>query len=938
MALKIISLIKKAQQISYNAKSWGKVLSALPFLLFFSIFQTSANNSNSIEILSDVNDIYQDKSGYVWIAGQHGLARFDAENQINFSNNNKHWPLPFSWAHQVTPFNDHLLVSTQVHGLFIFDISNGKTEQIQLPSDIKTTYFATYFENNIYFESNDSLYAYNVQEASTKLVAENLFVRGILKNEEHIYFINNSNIQTLNDGELTTIFTGSIDAYASTVDSLIVTDSENIYLVKESKIAASKSIDTPISSLASAKHSNSVFALTKQGNIQQFSANDLIEITHNFPNFSVNKVKKMYHDDSGVLWIASNKGVHRLVESNVKNHPKIFDVRHNANEIVLVEDELIIATYGDGLHTMDGTSNFIHPNVNDSFTENGKRAMTVLMKGEQMLLGTFDGVWTYNKNQVNAKKLSFENNDNIVLKLVTDNDKLYIGTNRAGLKIYDLKMQKITHHIDRNNGLKNEEVIDILPLHNGDVWLATSNNVEIYNQHSNEIQQTGVSIPNKVISLNLVNNKVYATTKGSGILVFSLRGELLSRFAEGIDFSHGRLLEGELWIPAKPGIYRLEPENNQLSLVPGSEDYTFSSAPLKSKENIYAWHSGGLFEIKNYNNEIYHANIKVSLANVSGRPMLNKADLKLDSSNDVVTLTLASLDHRKSNKKRFQYRINNSTWTNATSNQITLTGLKSGSYDIEIKGTNSLGQWSNNRAFASITVAYPWYWTLQMRVIYLVCLICFIAIAIWLLYLRANSIKKVHLLLENELKNKGKRAVSITRSLNLAQELLTEKKIDEASGIIKQSIEELDSNNLQEEPDCLYGNSLEVALPYFGEYLYQKYHITLNNQLEFDKTKLDYELQANIYKIVYEAVTSALLTSESRHFNVHIQEFKSKLWLTVSDNENCFAHFNSKITFDMAMYYVRQIAEKYNASVNTFDAQEDKGSQLVVSFPLMSLS
>ena len=37
------------------------------------------------------------------------------------------------------------------------------------------------------------------------------------------------------------------------------------------------------------------------------------------------------------------------------------------------------------------------------------------------------------------------------------------------------------------------------------------------------------------------------------------------------------------------------------------------------------------------------------------------------------------------------------------------------------------------------------------------------------------------------------------------------------------------------------------------------------------------------------------------------------------------------------MYYIRQIAQKYKASVNTFDEQ-DKGSQLVISIPLMNIS
>ena len=96
-------------------------------------------------------------------------------------------------------------------------------------------------------------------------------------------------------------------------------------------------------------------------------------------------------------------------------------------------------------------------------------------------------------------------------------------------------------------------------------------------------------------------------------------------------------------------------------------------------------------------------------------------------------------------------------------------------------------------------------------------------------------------------------------------------------------------------------------------------------------------MQSDIYKIIYEAIISAVLNDTGRQFNVLIQIFKQKLWLTIGDDRNSFNHFTNKISFDMAMYYIRQIAHKYNASINTFDEQK-KGSQLVISFPLMKLS
>ena len=128
-----------------------------------------------------------------------------------------------------------------------------------------------------------------------------------------------------------------------------------------------------------------------------------------------------------------------------------------------------------------------------------------------------------------------------------------------------------------------------------------------------------------------------------------------------------------------------------------------------------------------------------------------------------------------------------------------------------------------------------------------------------------------------------------------------------------------------------------VALPFLSEYVHKKHHINLNTQIDIEEDKLSYEMQADVYKIIYEAITSAIHNSNGRNFKVSIQDFKEKLWLTISDDSHSFANFNNKINFDMAMYYIRQIANKYKASVNTFDEQA-KGSQLVISIPLMDLN
>lgn len=932
----IVSFIKSRLLATCSFIRITSVIIASITLLSSNVYSAQYND---VSHLANVNDIYQDSAGYIWLIGQHGLTRYDSSNQINFSSSQPQWRTPFTWGHGITAFNDKLMISTQVHGLFLFDPASGFSQKINIPNEFKTIYYATFYDGFIYFDFSNDLYRFNIHTEKTEIVAKDVKLSGIAKSENSLYFVNNSNIFTLNDNKLTSVYQGAITSHQALNQGIIFSDDKQIALFSDNKIRQTYPINSSIQSLALHSNRQSFFTLNEQGDIAHYSLepneSTFKPIPHLYSAIGAIRVRELFHDNSNVLWIASNNGVQRLNESNVQNHQKLFDVKYNANELVLYKDELIVATYGDGFHTMAGASKYISASVNDSITADGKKIMSVIVKDNTIIWGAFDGVWRYKVGDNKAEKLAFHGNNNIVLKLVDKDGKLYIGTNEQGLKIYDWQQSKILAQIDNKDGLKHSEVIDLLPLDNGDIWLATANNVEIYNQYTKQLKQTGINISDKVISLNIFDNKVYAFTKGSGILIFNLQGDLLSLFAQGIDFGSNTLIHNEFWISSRPGVYRLEPEKLQLTLVSGTESYSAYGEPIFHQDKIYIWHYGGLLEVTHQNNQTTHVPITISKTTVSGQAYINKPEVNLDSASELVSFELASLDFRDSTGKQFQYRVNNKVWNDVIGNVITFTGLSSGEYDIEIRGTNSLGQWSERQAFAKISVAYPWYWTPKIRILYIVTLICIFALVAWLLYLRAQSIRSIYLLLKQELQTKGQRSLSTSRDLTLALNLLNENNINEAKNLLNQSLEQIKQHSNGEIPDSLYGRPLAVGLPYFADYINKKYHIKVHQEINFDVSTLDYELQANLYKIIYEAITCAILTCDGRQFDVSIREFKDKLWLTITDDQHSFSQFSSRITFNISMFTIRQITNQYQASLNTFSPTDTKGSQLVISFPMM---
>jgi len=176
--------------------------------------------------------------------------------------------------------------------------------------------------------------------------------------------------------------------------------------------------------------------------------------------------------------------------------------------------------------------------------------------------------------------------------------------------------------------------------------------------------------------------------------------------------------------------------------------------------------------------------------------------------------------------------------------------------------------------------------------------------------------------------------MQVKRNLTVALALLTENEISKSKYLLQQCVDELNEQQKSPEPNSLNGNSLTIAIPFLAEYLQNKYQTKLFFQFELNENELEYELRADLYRVVFEAITSAILKGSGRDFKVIIQKFKNKIWLNISDDSQSFINFNSKINIDLSMYYIRQIANKHKGSINTFNEQGN-GSQLVLSLPLI---
>lgn len=914
----------------------------------------------------------QDKQGFIWFAGQQGLTRFDGESSITFSHHNQQWPLPVTWLHNLSwGAGDNLLLSSEREGLWQFDPDTGQTTPIASPD--YSVYNTVYHQGAYYFSTRApyNLYRYDIASRSTILLEKNIHVEQLKQSQNKLYVATNDAVFSLNRGKLLKLLDGPINQIATIDNILLVATPRSLHSFddddKHNQIAIDENVTAIAPENTSSQQMPRFFTINQQGQIKYYDATELTLLPHGFDKLTAQRTRLMLHDTSGTLWLAGSQGVQRIAQDGIKNHALIFDVKINALQLATIDNQLVLGTYGQGLSPFlsplqnleQGKKPVLPANINRSFSQKGRRITDLLSLGSSLYITTFDGLWRYDidsraltrikltpilqslarikltPKQQSLTDITLTPTQNILLSISHHQGILYV-TGDDGLYLYDLAKQKLMAHLDEGNGLSTNEVLSTLTVDNGSVWLATASGINIYDTQSKKIRQLDAVGSNKVISLAFAKDKIFAATLGDGILVYNKQGRLETQFSSGINFMAIKVIKQQLWISSKSGLYLLDPTTYQLTLVPNTESLSFSDSPQLVNDVLYIGHYGGVLEIPHQTPKTFEPKVLISKTTVSGKTQLLNKFIELSSSNEVVTLDLASLDHRPGQAKRYRYMINNGQWNDVAGHQLTLTGLASGSYDIDIIGTNSLGQWSKNSTFTDIDVAYPWYWSRAMRLLYLLALVALIYTVVRLLYLRTRSISRVEHILQNDIRNRGKSALKLEQNLNMALNLIGQAEYQQAEQIIRQCTQELGQVTNYHEPDALYGKSLVVALPFLVEFIQQKYHVSLSTTIKLEQVTLSEAMQADVYKIIFQALNSAILNGNGRHFKLTLQEVKCKLWITLSDDGRSFINFNNRIHFDMGMFYVRKLASNYSAAVNSYD-EGNNGSKLLISIPLMRI-
>jgi len=943
--------IKRARKLSYV--NLTKQLNPLLLLLFIftTLISTPAFTKQEMPFKQTANlySIAEDNKGFIWLSGQNGLYRYDGKESINFSNKEQGWTIPFNWINGMSMHDNHLILATEKNGLWTFNTETTKSTPINISTETKTFYRAIHHKGSYYAISMapQHLYRYDIATKKTTLIAKNISNDALISSENRVYFNDNEKLLYLdsvkNNNKIQQVNKVSkrVTATASIKNTTVIASENYLFSINDNGNITKEPISSLITAITPHNNQKDILLVDTSGNITKRELSTLKLLDNSFPRVKKSRYQVLHHDKSGVLWLGNSRSFQQLIQNLVKSIPLVFDTQFSYIQTEVYQHKIYIGSNGQGVFSYSPLSKHKTTPIQSINTQLSNKAKTIndlLTIGQNLFIASFDGLWRHNEKnkQTHKVNLSFNKADlsNLALLRLRQKDGLlYIATDGQGLVVYDVNNGTVIQHLNKGKGLSSGEVIDILPLDSGDIWLATASGIDIIRNNTEKVYTITSQTSAKFISLLQVDGKVFATTKGDGIWVYTLQGQLLSHFAKGINFNYMSLIDGNILASAKPGLYKVNPATYQFTMISNTGDFTFTDNTFTFNNALYIANSLGILKLPKTTSPPFHPRVYISKTTVSGRAyLLNKA-INIASDNDVITLALASLDYRPGVTKQYRYTLNGNTWHQISGNQLTLTGLASGSYHIEIMATNSLGQWSNYKAYTEINVAFPWYWTPQIRLFYAIAFFFIVLFSIWLFYLHSKSIRHIHTILQNDISNYGKTSMQVKRNLTVALAFLDENKINKSKMLLQQCLDELNEQQQSPEPNSLNGNSLTIAIPFLAEYLQKKYQTTLSFQFDVNESELEYELQADLYRVVFEAITSAIIKGSGRSFKVVIQKFKTKIWLNISDDNQSFINFNSKVNIDISMYYIQQIASKYKGSINTFNEQGN-GSQLILSLPI----
>ncbi len=741
-----------------------------------------------------VYDIIQTKDGYIWVATQDGLARFDGISFTVFDTPNAEI-FKTSWIWSLyEDRSKNLWIGTHRGGLIRYQngrFTNFTTKDGLLSNEIKCIYgdksgrlFIGTYGEGLNIRENGEFAGFTTRDG----LPSNR-IRVVIEDSSSNIWIGteDSGVSLFKNGKFTRPVSNELLSKSNVTAIIedkkgniwIATDGNGLFRIKGSSISHfSKKNGLPderMSDIAEDSNGN-LWISTFQGGIVKISDEKIVPMSieeNSDPLLSI------LEDREKNLWIGTNGGgLIQLRDGKITTFSTEDGLTHPMATALFesAERELFAGTWQGGLHLLEN-GKFKPFRFNSK--EDVKTILSIFKDSRKRLwIGTKSAGLIMHDGTVSR---SFGERDgliyNKVLSILEDrNHILWFGTNRGLIK-YD--GNKFTNYT-KKEGLPNNRIIALFEDSKGRLWIGTDGGgIAIF--ENNKVSLLGVEqglSSNRIMSiLEDSKERVWISTYGGGLNLF-LNGKFHAfRQKDGLfdDEIYVVLQDANenLWMSCNKGIFMV-PIKNIFGFLENKAEQ-IQSIPFNTKDGMKSVECNGGFQYSGIKRKdgtmIFPTNrgivsihpdklkknsypppVHIESVVADGRKIFRKNDIVFEPGTERLEFNYTGLTFTIPERTKFQYIIEgyDKKWHTVTDKRSAVyMNLGPGNFKFKVRAANSDGVWSKESALFNFTISPYFYETVWFRLV----LFSLFGVALYIMFVvRFKKIKEKNRILEEKVK------------------------------------------------------------------------------------------------------------------------------------------------------------------------------------------
>lgn len=682
------------------------------------------------------------------------------------------------------------------------------------------------------------------------------------------------------------------------------------------------------------------------------------------PYFNSRIISRFCEGENGNIWIASddsglscfNPSTMQFLDFNGREKLN----KHNLHALCMVDKDLWIGTYGDGIQILNTQTGVIKSySTSDGLDENSIYSIFKDSQG-QIWTGSMNGICQYDAPKQRFTPIKYL--EALVIEIAEDaKGNLWIATQGKGLFRYSPQKNKEWKKYGLEKGFNSLTVNHLCINKDNEIWAATSEGLYLYNPLKDIFTYQPLRLPNECINAILEGEDCLWLTTAKGLVKYTPATQETQIFTK----SDG--LQSEAFIMASA----LKTRNGEFYIGSINGFNTFYPHQLKlntQKPNVV------LTSL-----EIFNQKIDTQKDGILPEAIDHLKEIHLSYKDNVITLNYAALSYCTPQKNQYAYMLEgfDKGWNYVGSqHSTTYTNLPAGTYTFRVKASNNDNIWNEEGTSIRIIVHPPFYLSLPFKIGYV--LLFLLALGLLLRYVIRRSEKK-HAKAIDELNSKKEIEIheaKINFFTMIAHEIRTPvsliigplEKIMQSTHIPtneRQELEIIDRNSqrllylVNQLLDFRKVEQKEMRMKFTSQSIKElmqavceRFSPTLQqNGVNFSVTYPDEHFHADVDKEALTKVLSNLLTNANKYtqsrIEVRFQEHPEKQTFSIEVQDNGKGMSEEELTKIFKPFYqasenkpgtgiglsiVKGIVEAHHGQVNV-TSQPGHGSSFMITLP-----